>query len=62
MKSFSSLSKPVTYSALALGISAITLSAITLAAIYSKFDGVIQFKLGSDGGQVLIDGRSQQAK
>lgn len=52
--------RPVSYSVFVLSLSAtIALSSITLAAIYFKFDGVIQFKLGLDGGQVLIDGRPE---
>jgi hypothetical protein len=57
MKKHLGSSKPVRYSAMALSVSAIALSVITLVAVYFKFDGVIQIKLGMDGGQVLIDGR-----
>lgn len=57
MKTHIPCSKSTHYPVVALSVSAIALSAITFVAVYFKFDGVIQIKLGMDGGQVLIDGR-----
>jgi hypothetical protein len=39
-------------------IIAVVLGTIALSAIYSNFTGVIHLKLGVEGGEVLIDGRT----
>lgn len=55
--------KQTRYFVLVLSIVVVNLDAIALTAIYSKFDGVVQIKLGRDGAQVLIDKHSShQAK
>ena len=35
----------------------IVLGGVAITAIYCGFDGLIEIKLGIEGGQVLIDGR-----
>lgn len=34
------------------------LGGVAMAAIALQFDGLIEFKLGIEGGQILIDGRN----
>lgn len=41
---------------------ALSLSGLVLVAVISKYPGLIEVRLGFDGGQIKIDGRSQTNK
>ncbi|MBW4638122.1 MAG: hypothetical protein KME05_07780 [Gloeocapsa sp. UFS-A4-WI-NPMV-4B04] len=45
---------------LVLAISGLTV--VVSMAIYNRFDGLLHIKLGSDGGEVIIDGRQSKSE
>ena len=38
------------------------ITAVILLSVHNRFDGFVQIKIGSDGGEVIIDGRQTKGE
>lgn len=45
-----------------LAVAAIAVTTIIIVSVGFRYDGVVQVKLGLDGGQLIIDGRQSKSK